>query len=440
MMTLMERAKQGEMPPPIVAVAADEGLDPEVVRRGVAEGTVCIPLNARDGRARPTGIGRGLRTKVNANIGTSVHFDSTQAELCKARVAIEAGADTVMDLSTGRDVDGTLRAVREACDLPLGTVPIYQAAIEASRADGGVTEMTPSLMFDVIERHAKAGVDFMTLHCGVTRESVTRLKSDGRLTDIVSRGGAFLARWIIANGRENPLYENFDDLLELAREYDFSLSLGDGLRPGCLADATDRAQVQETIVLGELVERARAAGVQAFVEGPGHVPMDQIAANVLLEKRLCKDAPFYVLGPLVTDVAPGYDHISGAIGGALAAAFGADFLCYVTPTEHVGLPTPADVREGVIAARIAAHAADIAKGVPGARQWDDDMARARRALDWERQASLAIDPARFRELRRERTGTSVETCSMCGDYCPMREQWLQEDNEPEAAAVADSGV
>ncbi len=434
-MTLMRTIRDlaGEtgdgVPGEVQAVAEAEHVPVAAVVDGLRRGTIVIPRNSASAGVKPTGIGAGLRTKVNANLGTSADFDSTEEELTKLRAALDAGADTVMDLSTGADIDGTRRAIREACDVPLGTVPIYEAGIEAMRAHGSVDDMSEESMFEVLERHAADGVDFVTLHCGVTRESVERLRRQGRICDIVSRGGAFHARWSVVHGRENPFYEHFDRVLDIAGRYDVTLSLGDGLRPGAGADATDRAQVQETIILGELVDAARAAGVQVMIEGPGHMPMDQIAANVTLQKRLCGDAPFYVLGPLVTDVAPGYDHIVGAIGGAICAAAGADFLCYVTPTEHIGLPTPKDVAEGVIASRIAAHAADIAKGVPGALEWDNEMSRARRALDWERQTELCIDPARFADLRQARASASPDTCSMCGDYCPMRDEWLAPAHE-----------
>ena len=302
--------------------------------------------------------------------------------------------------------------------VPVGTVPIYQAGIEAIENHAAIVNMTAEEVFAVIEEQARDGVDFMTVHCGVTQESLARLKKQGRKTDIVSRGGAFLIGWMLHNDRENPLYQHYDHLLALAVEYDFALSLGDGLRPGCLADATDRAQIQELIILGELVERAREVGVQAMVEGPGHVPLNQIAANVQLEKSLCRGAPFYVLGPLVTDIGAGYDHITAAIGGAIAAAAGADFLCYVTPTEHLSLPGIQDVKEGVIASRIAAHAADIVKGVQGAREWDEQMSSARKALDWGAQAELSLNPELSRQIHAK-IPASGATCSMCGKYCAM---------------------
>jgi len=299
-------------------------------------------------------------------------------------------------------------------------VPIYEVAVRVASEKGSITQIVADDLFDVIERQAKQGVDFMTLHCGITEESIRRLRDQGRVTDVVSRGGAFLVTWILANQRENPLYERYDDVLSIAKKYDVTLSLGDGFRPGCLSDATDRAQVQELIILGELVKRAREAGVQVMVEGPGHVPLDQIAANMAIEKRLCEGAPFYVLGPIVTDVAPGYDHITSAIGGAIAAMSGADFLCYVTPSEHLGLPTAEDVTEGVIAARIAGHAADIVKGVPGAIEWDNEMARARKSRDWTRQMELAIDPVKARKSREARSSGDEEVCSMCSGFCAMK--------------------
>jgi phosphomethylpyrimidine synthase len=305
-----------------------------------------------------------------------------------------------------------------ASTVPVGTVPIYQVGIEAIENRGAIVNMTVDEIFAVIEDHAKDGVDFMTVHCGVTQASLARLKKQGRTTDIVSRGGAFLIGWMLHNDKENPLYQYYDRLLDLALEYDFALSLGDGLRPGCLADATDRAQIEELITLGELVECARQAGVQAMVEGPGHLPLNQIATNVQLEKSLCRGAPFYVLGPLVTDVGAGYDHITAAIGGAIAAAAGADFLCYVTPSEHLSLPTIEDVKEGVIASRIAAHAADIAKGVKGAQEWDEQISRARKALDWKTQAKLSLDPELSRQVH-SKIPAGGATCSMCGKYCAM---------------------
>jgi len=418
-LTQLELARSGVISPEMKLVAQDEGVDPELILKGVAEGTIIVPANRNHKLVRYCGIGKGLRIKVNANIGTSPDYGDVDTELEKLRVAVEYKADTVMDLSIGGDLRAIRRAILKESPIPLGTVPIYQVGIEAIEKRGAIVGMTADDLFAVIEEHAEEGVDFMTVHCGVTLSSIARLKRQGRVTDIVSRGGAFLLGWMVHNEQENPLYEQYDRLLEIARKFDVTLSLGDGLRPGCLADATDRAQVEELLILGELVERAWEAGVQVMVEGPGHMPLDQITANVLLEKSLCKGAPFYVLGPLVTDIAAGYDHICGAIGGAIAAVAGADFICYVTPSEHLGLPDPDDVKEGVIAARIAGHAADIVKGVKGAREWDQRMSLARKNLDWEEQVRLSLDPSRARRVHSQHA-TSGEACSMCGDFCAMQ--------------------
>ncbi len=417
-MTQLELAKQGILSPQLRHVADAEGVDEEFVLRNVAEGRIVIPANVNHRNLIPCGIGQGLRVKVNANIGTSSDYGTVESELEKLRVAIEFGADTVMDLSTGGDISVIRRAIIEASHLPVGTVPIYQAGIEAIERRGAIVNMTVDDIFAALEQQAKDGVDFMTVHCGVTLATIERLKKRRRLTDVVSRGGAFLIGWMLHNDRENPLYEYFERLLDIAREYDVTLSLGDGMRPGSLADATDRPQVEELIILGELVERARESGVQVMVEGPGHVPMDQIAANVQIEKSLCRGAPFYVLGPLVTDIAAGYDHIAAAIGAAIAAAAGADFLCYVTPAEHLSLPDSEDVKVGVIASRIAAHAADIVRGVKGAADWDRKMSSARKNLDWELQAKVALDPEKVR-LIHDKYRSSGPACSMCGKYCAM---------------------
>ncbi len=420
-MTQLERARQGVITEAMAQVAATEGIPAEVIRQGIAEGTIVITQNINHRNIAPLGIGRGLRTKVNANIGTSRDHTNLEEELEKVRVAIEAGADTIMDLSTGPAIDDTRRVVIKASTVPVGTVPIYQAAIEMpEKKKRPMVEMTGDDLFEVIERHGEDGVDFVTVHCGVTRNSVDRIKKEGRLLGVVSRGGAILVEWMEYNKKENPLYEQFDRLLDIAKSCDMTLSLGDGLRPGCLADATDRGQVQELILLGELTERAWAKGVQVMIEGPGHVPLDQIEANVLLEKRLCHGAPFYVLGPLVTDIAPGYDHITGAIGGAIAARAGADFLCYVTPSEHLRLPTIEDVREGVIASRIAGHAADVARRFKGAMDQDIRMAKARKALDWKAQINLSIDPARARKLRESSQPQESDVCTMCGEFCAIK--------------------
>jgi len=417
-MTQLESAQKGTVSPQIKHVAEKERVGTDFIVRGLAAGEIIIPANVNHTNLIPCGIGRGLRTKVNANIGTSSDFCDLNTELRKLQTAIKFGADTVMDLSTGGDISAIRRAITRASAVPVGTVPIYQAGIEAIDNRGAIVNMTVDEIFAVIEEHAKDGVDFMTVHCGVTHESLARLKKQSRKTDIVSRGGAFFIGWMLHNDKENPLYQYYDRLLDLALQYDFALSLGDGLRPGCLADATDRAQIQELIILGELVKRAREAGVQAMVEGPGHLPLNQIATNVQLEKSLCGGAPFYVLGPLVTDIGAGYDHITAAVGGAIAAAAGADFLCYVTPTEHLALPGIQDVKEGVIASRIAAHAADIVKGVQGAKEWDEQMSRARKTLDWKTQAELSLDPELSQQIHA-RIPASGTTCSMCGKYCAM---------------------
>jgi phosphomethylpyrimidine synthase len=417
-MTQLEAAKAGKITPQMEAVAEREGLTAEFIRQGIAGGTIVIPANINHRNLVPYGIGKGLSTKVNANIGTSSDFGSIETELEKFRIAIEAKTDSVMDLSTGGDITGIRRAILGECPLPLGTVPVYQACVAAATREGAMVKMTADDLFEAIEDHARDGVDFVTVHCGVTRAAIARLKQQKRVADVVSRGGAFLIGWILHNDQENPLYEQYDRLLEIAREYDVTLSLGDGMRPGCLADATDRAQVEELLTLGELVQRAQEAGVQVMVEGPGHVPLNQIETNIRLQKTICKEAPFYVLGPLVTDVAAGYDHITSAIGGAIAAAAGADFLCYVTPAEHLSLPDAQDVKEGIMASRIAAHAADIVKGVKGAKDWDLKMSVARKRLDWEEQARLSIDPDLSRQVHKKHASAG-KACSMCGGFCAM---------------------
>lgn len=355
--------------------------------------------------------------KINANIGTSMDYVDLGEELKKLRVAVKYGADAVMDLSTGGDIRTTRQRIIKESTVPVGTVPIYEAVCKTSKT-GGVASMAADDLFRTIEDHAKDGVDFMTVHCGVTKQTAASLLKHKRVTGVVSRGGSLLVAWMHKNERENPLYEEYDYLLEMAKEHEFALSLGDGLRPGSIADASDVPQLHELMVLAKLVERAREAGVQAMVEGPGHVPLNQIEANVRIEKAVCKGAPFYVLGPLVCDVGAGYDHITGAIGGALAAYFGADFLCYVTPSEHLSLPTVEDVRQGVVASRIAAHAADLARG--RGESWDREMSEARRAFDWERMFSLSVDPERAREYRKRRGSHSPKVCSMCGDLCAMK--------------------
>jgi len=418
-MTRIESARKGVVSGEFETVARDERTTPEAVRDGVASGEITF-CSGTVRTIAPVAIGSGLRIKINANIGTSSDASSIDEEIEKACVAVENGADTIMDLSTGGDIPKTREAILAEVKVPVGTVPIYEAGVWAARNRKGMVRMTADDLFGIIEGQLAQGVDFITVHCGVTRDVVDRLREQGRLTDVVSRGGAFIVEWMLYNDRENPLYAGYDRLLEITKKYDAVLSLGDGLRPGCLADATDRAQIGELIVLGELVDRARAEGVQTMVEGPGHVPLHQVETNIRIMKSLCRNAPFYVLGPLVTDVAAGYDHITSAIGGALAGMSGADFLCYVTPSEHLCLPTADDVKRGVIASRIAAHAADIARGWPGARDWDDRMSEARKKLDWEAMYRLNIDPDNARRIRSQSPPQDESLCTMCGDFCAMK--------------------
>ncbi|MEE8575487.1 MAG: phosphomethylpyrimidine synthase ThiC [Thermodesulfobacteriota bacterium] len=424
-MTRLELAREGTITDEMKQVAESEGVSAEHIRAAMAAGTLIITRNAGRGKngipdIEPLGVGSGLRTKVNANIGSSQDHIDPSEEIAKLDAAVSAGADAVMDLSTGGDVDAIRKAVMAKSAVSIGTVPLYQAALEAKNSGKSFVELTPDEIFQTIEKHAEGGVDFITVHVGVTKSSVARIKNEGRLMGIVSRGGALTAEWMEYTGKENPLYSDYARLVEIAKKYDMTLSLGDGLRPGCLADATDRGQVQELITLGELTDFATTEGVQVMVEGPGHVPLDQIEANILLQKRLCHGAPFYVLGPLVTDVAPGYDHITSAIGGSIAAAAGADFLCYVTPSEHLRLPDVDDVREGVMAARIAAHAGDIIKGTGGGIGKDIEMSKARKALDWDEQIRLSIDPERSARLRASSTPEDTDVCTMCGSLCAIK--------------------
>lgn len=428
MATQMQLARQGIITDAMRTVAQQEGVSEEFIRAGVAEGTIAICANKNHKNLIPRGVGQGLKVKVNANIGTSSSFPDIEPELVKLKAAVDAGADAVMDLSTGNNITASRRAIIENSTVMVGTVPMYQATVETIKKRGAVVEMTKEDLFDVIRMQAADGADFMTLHCGITKSVLKALTEEGRIMDVVSRGGSFITGWMLHNDKENPLYEYYDEILDICAEYDVTISLGDGLRPGCLADATDRAQIQELLNLGELTQLAWDKGVQVMVEGPGHMPYNQIAANMQLQKRICHGAPFYVLGPLVTDVAPGYDHITSAIGGTLAAVSGADFLCYVTPAEHLGLPDLNDVREGVIAARIAAHAADLAKGNKQAWAWDNAMAKARKELDWPEQLRLALDPVKATEYRNKKNKSDDEACSMCGDYCAVKivGQYLEE--------------
>ena len=412
-------ALEGRVTEVMRQVADDEGVSPETVMEALASGTAAIPANPAHTSLKPRGIGKPFSVKVNANIGTSLACNEPERELAKVDAAIEAGADAVMDLSTGGDLEELRREIIRRCTVPVGTVPIYDAALRAFEKREDPSRFTADELFDTVIRHAEAGVDFVTLHCGVTRSAVKRVRSSGRVTRIVSRGGSMLAAWMEREGEENPLFTRYDELLQILREHDVTISLGDGLRPGSLADATDPAQIEELVTLGDLTQRAWDAGVQVMVEGPGHIPLHQVQANVVLQKRLCHGAPFYVLGPLVTDIGAGYDHITGAIGGALAGMAGADFLCYVTPAEHLALPNEEDVRRGVIATRIAAHAVDIARGSARAAERDLAMSRCRASLDWQGQVAYALDPVEVRKRLAERSDLDEE-CSMCGKLCAMK--------------------
>ena len=415
--TQMHYARQERVTEEMVRVAEREAAPTERIRDELAAGRLVIPANIHHVELDPTAIGAAVSCKINANIGNSALSSGIEEELEKLRVSLRYGADTVMDLSTGPHIRAIREAIIRHAPVPIGTVPIYEAVEQVET----VLDLTADGLLEVIERQAKQGVDYMTVHCGVLREFLPLVES--RLTKIVSRGGSLMAQWMLHHGQQNPLYERFDDLLQICRRYDVTLSLGDGLRPGCLHDANDEAQFAELKVLGELAQRAWAQEVQVMIEGPGHVPMDQIKHNVEVQQEWCHGAPFYVLGPLVADIAPGYDHITAAIGGALAGMYGAAMICYVTPKEHLGLPNADDVRQGIIATKLAAHAADVARGLPGARARDDAMARARYAFDWEAQFALALDPDRAREYRRETLGLNCDTqyCSMCGPkFCSMR--------------------
>ena len=417
-MTQLEAAKRGEITEEMKFVAEREDISPEKLRRSIAKGHTVIFRNVKHDWVKPVAVGNVVRIKVNANIGTSRDIVDVKAEIKKAKTAVKYGADTIMDLSTGGDLDEIRRTIMHAVDVPIGTVPIYQAAEEMLAKGKAIIEMSEEDMWKAVEKHFKDGVDYATIHVGVTKEVVEKMKRAKRVVGMVSRGGTFLAAWILHWGEENPFYANYDYLLELAREYDVVLSLGDGLRPGGLPDAGDELQIAELYTLGRLVRKAREAGVQTMVEGPGHVPVDQIAAQVKLAKIATDNAPFYVLGPIVTDIFPGYDHITAAIGGAIAALNGADFLCYVTPTEHLGLPDVEHVRQGIIAAKIAAHAVNLTRFEADFRK-DYLMSLARGRLDWAGQFELSHDRERFIEIRKERP-TKTEACSMCGDLCAIK--------------------
>nr|MBU1328795.1 phosphomethylpyrimidine synthase ThiC [Candidatus Omnitrophota bacterium] len=418
-MTQVEFAKLNKISPEMRHVSKNEGMSLELLIARIKEGKITLIKNSKR-KIKPCAVGEGLRVKVNANIGTSKNSSNINKELRKMAVAIKYGADTVMDLSTGGDIKKIRKIILKNAVVPVGTVPIYEIAIMAAKKRGHISRIKAQDILEILETQASDGVDFFTVHCGITQSVIERLRKQKRLINIVSRGGSFLAEWMIVNKKENPFYEYFDDILRIAKKYDVTLSLGDGLRPGSLVDATDRPQIQELIMLGELAAMARKNNVQVIIEGPGHVPLDQIETNVILEKRLCNNAPFYVLGPLVTDVAPGYDHITGAIGGALAAFYGADFLCYVTPSEHLRIPDEEDVKNGVIASRIAGHAADIARKIPGALNWDRAISELRVKRDWKGQIKKSIDPVRAQKLRKFSISVDKDFCTMCSDYCSMK--------------------
>ena len=418
-MTQKSEAVKGNITPEMEDVSKNENIDVDKLVKLIANGKVVIPKNINS-YVKACGIGEGLTTKINANIGSSSKIDDLDLEINKAKLAVEYGADAIMDLSTGSDLKLFRKKIMEAIDVIIGTVPIYEAGVVTLAKGNEIIDMDPDDIFKAIENQAREGVDFMTLHCGITKDLVSKLEKQKRMMGIVSRGGTFMASWIKHNGEENPLYENYDYLLELSYEYDITLSLGDGLRPGCLADAGDIPQIQELVNLGGLVKRAQDANVQVMVEGPGHMPLNQIKANMEIQKTICHGAPFYVLGPLVTDLAPGYDHITSAIGGAIAATSGANFLCYVTPAEHLSLPSLEDVKEGVIASKIAAEAADVAKGLPQVWEREREMAKARKEFDWEKQFDLAFDKSKPRTYRDKCELDDDEMCAMCGEYCAVK--------------------
>lgn len=415
--TQMDAARKGILTKELLAVAKKEQMEPEKLVKLVAAGQVVIPANKCHTCLDPNGIGSALRTKINVNLGTSRDLNDLDMELQKVNDAVAMGAESIMDLSSFGDTQKFRRKLTAECPAIIGTVPIYDAVVYYHKP---LREITSEEWLQIAEMHAKDGVDFLTIHVGINKNTAKRFKKMKRLTNIVSRGGSIIFAWMEMTGQENPFYEHFDRLLDICQEYDVTLSLGDACRPGCLEDATDVSQLEELLTLGELTRRAWEKNVQVMIEGPGHMPLDQIAANMKIQQSVCKGAPFYVLGPLVTDVAPGYDHITAAIGGAIAASAGASFLCYVTPAEHLRLPNRDDVKEGIIASRIAAHAADIAKGIPGAKEWDRKMAQARARLDWEEQFSLAIDPEKARRYRAESKPEKEDTCSMCGNFCAVK--------------------
>jgi len=419
-MTQLEYAKNNIITPLMRKIARAEGVSPALLLKSIKEGRVVILKNRIHNISKPCGVGSGLRTKVNSNLGTSTDKSSLKEELKKIDISIKYGADAVMDLSVGGDLRGIRREILKRSTIPLGTVPVYEMAVNAQNKYRNFLKFKPGDMLGVLREQAREGVDFFTIHSGVTRKNIQILKKNKRILNIVSRGGAIIANWVSFHNAENPFYEYFDEILDIAYEYDVVLSLGDGMRPGSILDATDKPQIAELRTLGELALRARKKNVQVMIEGPGHVPLDQIEKNIALEKKICHGAPFYVLGPLVTDVACGYDHINASIGGAIAASFGADFLCYVTPAEHLRHPSPDDVKEGIIASRISAHAADIVKNNKPAVAWDREMSLARSKRDWKKQIKLSIDPVKAGIYRNQSRPRNKEVCTMCGKYCSIK--------------------
>ncbi|MBE6047433.1 MAG: phosphomethylpyrimidine synthase ThiC [Clostridium sp.] len=415
--TQMDAAKKGIVTKEMTIVAEKEKMDVEVLRNLVAEGKVAIPANKNHKNLDPEGVGEGLRTKINVNLGISKDCPNCEKELEKVKTALNMKAEAIMDLSNYGKTEGMRKKIVDMSTAMLGTVPIYDAV---GFYDKELRDITAQEFLDVVDKHGRDGVDFITIHAGLNKEAVETVKRNRRLTHIVSRGGSLLFAWMELNNKENPFYEHFDELLDICAKYDITISLGDALRPGSINDSTDASQIKELITLGELTKRAWEKNVQVIIEGPGHMALNEIKANMQLQKKLCHGAPFYVLGPLVTDIAPGYDHITSAIGGAIAATYGADFLCYVTPAEHLRLPDLDDMKEGIIASKIAAHAADIAKGIKGARDWDNAMSKARADLDWETMFGLALDEEKARRYRKESTPHDEESCTMCGKMCSMR--------------------
>lgn len=415
--TQMNAARQGIITDEMRTVAEKEGIAPEKLMEYVAAGTAIIPCNKNHKAISPAGVGSMLKTKINVNLGTSRDCKDLNMELEKVQSAVDMGAEAIMDLSSCGDTQKFRRLLTEKCPAMIGTVPIYDAVVYYHKP---LIQITTDEWIDIVKMHAQDGVDFMTIHCGINKETAVKFKRNKRLMNIVSRGGSIIFAWMEMTGNENPFYERFDEIVDICQQYDVTLSLGDACRPGCIMDATDAPQIEELITLGELTKRAWEKDVQVMIEGPGHMPLNQIAANMEIEKTLCHGAPFYVLGPLVTDIAPGYDHITAAIGGAVAAMNGAAFLCYVTPAEHLRLPDLDDVKEGIIASKIAAHAADIAKGLPGATDWDLKMDKARKVLDWEKMFDVAIDPEKARRYRESSKPEKEDTCSMCGNFCAVK--------------------